>query len=239
MSPAELSLLAATAAFVGTHFLLSHPLRPALVGRLGERGFAGLYSLIALATFAWMVLAWRAAGATYPMWTAPAWWWLASAPITLLASILLFGSLVRNPAFPHPGAEPREIPPPKGVFAITRHPMNWAFILWAVVHLGLWGSWRNLIVAGGILILALFGSIGQDRRKSAAMGEAWRQWRARTAFVPLGAQFTGRLPWRRAFLPGWFAVLGGSAFWLLVTWWHAPNISPIAIYQDFGWVLRE
>jgi uncharacterized membrane protein len=239
MSPAELSLLAATITFVGTHFLLSHPLRPALVGRLGEGGFAGFYSLVALLTFAWMILAWRAAGPTFPLWIAPTWWWLASAPITLFASILLFGSFVRNPAFPHPGARPREIPPPRGVFAITRHPMNWAFIMWAIVHLGLWGSHRNLTVAGGILILALFGSIGQDRRKSAVMGDTWGEWRTRTAFVPFGAQFAGRLPWRSALLPGWFAFLAGSAFWLLVTWWHAPNISPIAIYRDFGWLLWE
>jgi hypothetical protein len=36
---------AAAAAFVGTHFLLSHPLRGGIVGRIGERGFLLAYSL--------------------------------------------------------------------------------------------------------------------------------------------------------------------------------------------------
>ena len=40
MTPMACLTLAA-AAFVGTHFLMSHPLRPALAGRLGERGFQG------------------------------------------------------------------------------------------------------------------------------------------------------------------------------------------------------
>ena len=35
-------------AFLGTHFLLSHPLRAPLVARVGEQAFLGLYSLVAL-----------------------------------------------------------------------------------------------------------------------------------------------------------------------------------------------
>ncbi len=49
MNP-TLNLALATFAFVGTHLLMSHPLRAGLVARLGERGFAGVYSLVAFAT---------------------------------------------------------------------------------------------------------------------------------------------------------------------------------------------
>lgn len=62
MQPALLSLIAASLAFVGLHFAFSHPLRSALLGRLGENGFRGLYSLTALGTFIWMILAYRAVG---------------------------------------------------------------------------------------------------------------------------------------------------------------------------------
>ena len=55
------TLVAASIAFVGTHFALSHPVRAPLVGRLGENGFRGLYSIVSLATFVWAVLAFRAA----------------------------------------------------------------------------------------------------------------------------------------------------------------------------------
>ena len=46
------SLAAASAAFVGSHFAMSHPLRAPLVATVGEKPFLGLYSLVALATFA-------------------------------------------------------------------------------------------------------------------------------------------------------------------------------------------
>jgi uncharacterized membrane protein len=218
------SLALATAAFVGTHLLLSHPLRAALVARLGPLGFLGLYSLIAFATLGGMILAWRAIPDPSPLWVAPLWWWPVASAIMLFASILLVGSLIGNPALP--GAPPRDIPPPRGVFAITRHPMNSSFIIWALVHISISGSARNLIVASGILILALAGSIGQDRKKAKLIGEPWRQYQARTSFVPFAALLQGRVKWRDA-APGWIALLGGLVLWALVTSLHAPLVSPL------------
>jgi uncharacterized membrane protein len=220
------SLALATAAFVGTHLLMSHPLRPALVGRLGAGGFLGLYSLVSLVTLGWMILAWRAGTDSAPLWIAPLWWWPVASAIMLGASILLVGSFIRNPAFPHPGAEARDIPPPRGVFAITRHPMNWSFILWALVHISLSGSARNLIVAGGILLLAWLGSIGQDRKKERLIGAAWRDWLQRTSFVPFAALLSGRAEWRSAF-PGWIAIVGGLVLWAAITSFHVPLVSPL------------
>lgn len=220
------SLGLATFAFVGTHLLMSHPLRAALVARLGESGFMGVYSLVSFATLGWIILAWRGGDDSGFLWVAPLWWWPVASAMMALASILLVGSLLGNPAFPHPGAAPRDIPPPKGVFAITRHPMNTSFMLWALVHISLSGSPRNLIVAGGILLLALAGSIGQDRKKARLVGEPWRRWMARTSFVPFGALLGGRATWRDAF-PGWVALIGGLVLWAAITSFHAPLVSPI------------
>ena len=215
------SLALATLAFVGSHFAMSHPLRARLIGMLGEAGFTLFYSIVSAVTLLWMILSYRSLDAFAPYWIAPDWWWNAASAIMLLALILLVGSLIRNPAFPHPGAQPS---PPKsaaGVYAITRHPMNWAFILWALIHLSVWGSLPNLIVAGGILILALFGSIGQDRKKLRAFGAPWRQWMDRTSFVPFAALLSGRAAWRNA-LPHWIALVGGFVLWLAITWYHDP-----------------
>ncbi len=221
------SLAVATLAFVGTHLLMSHPLRAALVRRLGERGFQLAYSLIAVATLGWMILAYGATEPSPPLWVAPQGWWYAALAIMLLASILLVGSFVRNPAFPHPGAAKQAARPAAGVFAITRHPMNWSFMLWALIHVFVWGSERNLIVATGIFILALVGSLGQDRKKRALLGDAWRDWEARTSFIPFGALVAGRASWRAA-LPSTTPLLGGLVLWLLVTWYHAPAASVVA-----------
>lgn len=221
-----MTLLAlATLAFVGTHLLLSHPLRPALAARLSERGFVILYSLVALATFAWIVVAYRQGSDADPWWIAPYQVWPFASLLMLFASILLIGSLVGNPA--HPGAGRRSAgKAPRGVYAITRHPMNWSFLLWALVHASLSGSPRNLIVAGGIFILALGGSIGQDRKKERLLGDAWREWESRTSFVPFAAAFAGKVRWRDT-VPGAIALIGGVILWALATSYHAPLVSPL------------
>lgn len=217
------SLALATLAFVGTHFAMSHPYRGRLIGQLGEAGFRLAYSLVAFVTLGWMIWAYGGAD-NIPLWTAPDWAWIAGSIVMLVASILLVGSFLGNPAFPHPGAEKLAAKPARGVFAITRHPMNWSFALWALVHLSVYGSPRNLIVAAGILILAVAGSIGQDRKKRAAIGRAWQDWEARTSFVPFAALAGGRAKWSAAF-PGWIALGGGTLLWLVVTSLHAPRAS--------------
>jgi uncharacterized membrane protein len=220
------SLALATIVFVATHALMSHPLRAGLVARLGDRGFTLVYSLVALVTFTWMILAFRAGSDALVWWVAPLWWWPFASAIMLIASILLAGGLVGNPAFPRPGARPRPIPGPRGIYAITRHPMNMSFMLWALVHASLAGSPRNLIVAAGIMALALFGSMGQERKKARLLGPIWLDWQARTSFVPFGALLSGRARWRDA-MPGAVALIGGLVFWALVTSWHAPLVSPL------------
>jgi uncharacterized membrane protein len=223
---ALVSLALATTAFVGLHLAMSHPLRAALVARLGIRGFLGLYSLIAAATLVWMIIAWRRGSDEGVLWMAPLWWWPFASALMLLASILLAGSLVGNPAFPNSRPRAAKIGDPKGVFAITRHPMNWSFMIWAGVHSSISGSPRNLIVAGGILILAFAGSLGQDRKKERLLGEPWHEWEARTSFVPFGPLLSGRSKWRVA-MPGWIAFAGGIILWALATSYHAPLVSPL------------
>lgn len=224
---ALVSLALATLAFVGTHLAMSHPLRTRLVQNLGDQWFAVLYSAVAFVTLGWMILSYRAADDSYFLWLTPDWIRPVAAGLMLLACILLVGSFFRNPAFPRPGARSRPVRAATGVFAVTRHPMNMAFILWALVHIALWGALPNLIVASGILVLAMVGSIGQDHKKLNVVGEPWRAWMERTSFLPFGALLSGRAKWS-ALGEAWPALLLGSLLWLAVTWLHAPEVSPIA-----------
>jgi uncharacterized membrane protein len=224
---ATASLALATLAFVGTHLAMSHPLRTRLVQNLGDQWFAILYSAVASVTLGWMILSYRATENDYFLWLAPDWIGPVAAGVMLVACILLVGSFFRNPAFPNPGGKPRMPSAAKGVFAVTRHPMNMAFLLWALVHIALWGALPNLIVAGGILILSVAGSIGQDHKKLNVIGEPWRVWMGRTSFVPFGALLSGRAKWS-ALRDAWPAVLLGLLLWLAITWLHAPEVSPIA-----------
>ncbi|HEX8308609.1 MAG TPA: NnrU family protein [Allosphingosinicella sp.] len=224
---ATVSLALATLAFVGTHLAMSHPLRTRLVQNLGDQWFTLLYSAISFVTLGWMVLSYRATENSYFLWLAPDWADPVAAAVMLLACILLVGSFFGNPAFPRPGAKPKKVRAASGVFAVTRHPMNIAFILWALVHIALWGALPNLIVAGGILVLAAVGSVGQDHKKLNVIGEPWREWMRRTSFVPFGALLAGRAKWS-GLAEAWPAVLLGLLLWLAVTWFHAPEASPIA-----------
>ncbi|MBB4152526.1 putative membrane protein [Sphingomonas jinjuensis] len=212
-------LIAACIAFVGTHFLLSHPLRAPLVARFGERGFLGLYSLVAFATLGWMAAAYRGAPATAPWWPVGDGLWAVVTAVMLIASVLLMGSLIGNPALPDPGGAAKPVPAARGVFAITRHPMMWAFALWGLCHIAVYPLLANVVLAGSIIVLALAGAALQDRKKEALEPERWRAWEAQTSFWPFAAVTAGRTR-LGGFRPHDWA--GGVLIWLAATWAHGP-----------------
>ncbi len=179
MDAALTQLAIASIAFVGTHFLLSHPLRAPLVRVLGEKGFLPAYSLVALGTMVWMAQSFKAAPAAGLPGSGTVGWIIASV-LTLLAMVLLIGSLWRNPALPNPGGTPQVPKTAHGVFNVTRHPMMWGIALWEASHILLWWSWRTVIVALAMLfwrwsvlpyrmprsgpLMARFGPSGRRRR---------------------------------------------------------------------------
>ncbi|MDE1468227.1 NnrU family protein [Aurantiacibacter sp. D1-12] len=210
MDPALTSLIAASIAFVGTHFALSHPLRTPLVRMVGELGFSIVYSIVAFATLGWMVLAFRDVEGGMLGGSGDVGWVIATL-LTLPAMVLLFGSYVGNPAMPMPGAAEAARKEPQGAFRVTRHPMMWGIALWAVSHMVMWWSWRTNVVALAILVLALVGAHLQDRKKQVQMGDAWREWESKTSFWPRW----GALPNVGATL--WIA---GTVGWLAATYAH-------------------
>lgn len=215
------NLIAAALAFVGSHFAMSHPLRASLVGRLGDKGFQAVYSLVSLATLGWTILAFRAIGpGADSLWDGTtALPWAVASGVMLLASVLFVGSLFGNPALPAPGAAALADRPVHGVFHVTRHPMMWGFALWAVAHILVSPTPRSLVLCGAIGFLALVGSHMQDRKKQAQMGAAWAGWEARTSYWPRlgGLARAGTVAW-----------LGGLALWLVGSWAHISAIGMAA-----------
>lgn len=201
-------LALAAVAFVGTHFLLSHPLRAPLVKAVGEGPFRGIYVVVALITFGVMVWAYGRGGRETPLWVPEDVTWLVASLAMWLASILLVGSFIRNPAFPGvPGPKGA----PTGVFVVTRHPMMWSFALWAIVHAAVVATPKAFVLDGAILLLALAGAMLQDRKKAGQMGERWHEWTAQTAFIPFA---------RGVANPGLVALIGGTLLFFLATWAH-------------------
>lgn len=215
-----MSLLVTTCIlFVGSHLALSHPLRDGLAGRMGERGFQITYSIFAIATLIMLVQAWRGMPPEPPLWLVDDPLWMLASLIVLFASILFMGSLIGNPALPAPNAAAAAQGAPRGVFAITRHPMMWGFALWAVAHALVMPTGAQIVLSATIVFLALVGSAGQDAKKARQMGDAWRHWAARTSFMPFARQVGGAAPWGDT-IPRPHALFGGILLWFVATWAH-------------------
>jgi uncharacterized membrane protein len=212
-------LALACLAFVGSHFLLSHPLRAPLAGRLGERNFQLVYSLIALITFGLMIWIYGKSGGASPLWTPGEPLWILAALLMWFASILLVGSFIGNPALP--GAR-RAKDGPRGVMAITRHAMMWSFAIWAMVHALLIATPEALLFDAAIIVLALGGAVGQDHKKRLLQAERWHEWGAQTAFMPFGSGLAS---------PGAVALIGGTLLFVIATWLHPM---PVGLWRWLG-----
>lgn len=212
MEQSLVSLCAANVTFVGMHFAMSHPLRGPMVGALGERGFQLFYTLVSLAAFGWIVMAFKASPSGDLPGSGEVGWVVATL-LTIPAMVLLAGSLVGNPALPTPLASKQAREDARGVFRVTRHPMMWGIALWALSHFILASSWRTTITASAMGILALVGAALQDRKKEALMGPAWQEWERKTNFWPR---------WEALARAGHFPWAAGIALFLLLTWLHYP-----------------
>jgi uncharacterized membrane protein len=201
-----ISLLAATALFLLTHFVPSTPLRSALVKAIGEWPYRGLYSAVALAALAWMIVAYADAPRE-PLWSG-----LRFVPVVAMpfSFILLACGYWRNPTLV--GAEKllKSDDPARGIIRITRHPLMWGVMLWAGAHVLARGDLKSAIFFGGFLLLAGLGTLAIDHRKSA--NPDWARFAAVTSNFPFAAiaQGRNRIAWREI---GWLRpVIGLAAF---------------------------
>lgn len=225
MDGAIITLIAANAAFVGTHFAMSHPLRGPMVKALGEKGFSLAYTAVSFAALAWVYFAFIAAPPADLPGSGEA-GWIAATIITWPAMVLLAGSFIGNPALPTPMAEAQARAEPAGVFTVTRHPMMWGIGLWAASHLILFWSTRTMVTALAMGILALVGARFQDAKKEALMGAAWAQWESKTSYWPRLGRFPG---------VGAVPLVAGTALWLAGSYIHLWRAGiPAGVFKWLG-----
>ena len=194
-----LSLAFAGLAFCGSHVLLSSTgLRGSLRDQLGERGFLAVYSLTALVTFAWFLVAYAHAP-TIILWQRREWTALVPVVVMPFAAILLIaGYTTANPTAVGMERMARANDPAPGILRVTRHPVMWAIGLWAVSHLIANGDLRSLIFFGAFAGLSLGGTVLIDRKKQLALGSNWPRLAEVTSNLPFAALIAGRtgLRWR-------------------------------------------
>jgi uncharacterized membrane protein len=159
-------------------FLLAHSLparlglKERLVARIGRRGYMAGYSLLSLALLAWIIDAARRAPYA-PLWDPAPW----QALVPLLSMPVAFVLLVAGLAQPNPlSISLRAGEEPGAVVALTRHPVLWGFLIWALAHVPPNGDVVSLVLFGGMALFAALGMPLLDRRARRRLGEA--RWRA-------------------------------------------------------------
>jgi uncharacterized membrane protein len=204
------ALLAATAAFVLTHFVSSTPLRGAAVRAIGVWPWRAIYSLVAFATLGWMIWAYGHAPRGTPLWPP-----LRELPLLVMpfAFVLLACGYRRNPTIV--GAEKllRSDDPARGMIRITRHPLMWAVMLWSIAHLAARADARAIVFFGGLFLVAALGTLLMDWKKRADPN--W----PRTSNIPFVAiaQGRNRLAWREI---GWLLPAIGLGLFVAFFFLH-------------------
>ncbi|MEL7485898.1 MAG: NnrU family protein [Pseudomonadota bacterium] len=141
--------LAGLALFLGSHFFsaLARGPRAALVARLGEGGYKGVYSLASLAGFVLIYMGWPDASRAV-IYAPP--YWLRHVAYLLVLIAFIFTAAAYVPA--------------GRIAAAVKHPMLAGVKVWAFAHLLSNGDLRSVILFGGVLAFAVVDRIAVKRR---------------------------------------------------------------------------
>ena len=218
-------LLLACAVFLATHFVPSTPLRGVLVHSLGQWGYTGVYSAIAFGMIGWMSWAYARAPIE-PLW--PGVRWLPAVVLPFAFVLLACGIFARNPTIVGADKLLKSTEPARGMIRVTRHPVMWSFILWALAHLLARAELGAIVFFGTFLLLAALGAVLMDERKARSLGEDWQRFAAVTSYFPFLAIAQGRNKFRAAEI-GWRNPSIGLALYALFFWFH-PLLFGIRAY---------
>jgi len=217
----DTELAVASAAFVVAHFgMSSTPLRAALVRGMGERAYLVLYSLVSLVLVAWMVEAYAGLPHDRFLWLPGTGLRIVPWVVMPFATILLVAGL----ATPSPTAVRMEgllekEAGPRGILRITRHPVQWAILLWAVSHMLANPDVSSWLLFGAFALVSGVGTVLIDFKRGRANPGGWYRFARATSNLPFAAMIAGRAgsPWREI---GWWRPLAGLALFAVLAVLH-------------------
>jgi uncharacterized membrane protein len=219
------SLVLASLFFVAIHVFVSGTgLRDAVVAKLGERPYLGLFSLASLAGIVWM--AWSYNRAPYlELWGSPAALRHLAALLLIPATFLVVAGLTtRNPTAV--GADKAAAQAPVGVVKLTRHPFLWGVAIWALAHMLANGDVASLVFFGSFFALAHVGPRLIDAKRARKDPQAWASFAAQTSATP----FRGPLRPSLGEIGWWRIGLSAVVYLALLLWLHEAvlGVSPMA-----------
>jgi len=144
-------LIAGVALWCATHLFPAYAPGPrrALVARLGENAYKGVFALLIVASLALIVMGWKAALPGF-VYAPPTWGRHATALLVLIAFILFGASHGHN-----------------NIRRALRHPQLTAVIVWGIGHLLANGDTRSVILFGSLTAWALVEILLINRREGA------------------------------------------------------------------------
>ena len=143
-------LLLGLAVFLGAHvFVTRRAARAALIGRIGEWPYKGLFALVSilgLALIVWGFADYRASGPIM-VWSPPAWTRHLTVALMWPATICVTAAYIQG-----------------DIKRILKHPMLVGIKLWAAAHLIANGDLGAIILFGSVLAWAVYDRITLKRR---------------------------------------------------------------------------
>jgi uncharacterized membrane protein len=193
-------------------------LRWALVERMGEKRFRGLFSLLSAGCLTGLVWSYSRAP-FYPLWFAPRAVFHVPLVIVPIAFVLFVGAFtVPNPTSVAAERVLARPEPARGVLRITRHPFLWAVALWGLAHGLVNGDVASLLFFGSLTATALVGTRDIDAKRQRTNPEEWEKYRSVTSNPPLLAILEGR---NRLVLHELLVPIAGSALLtVILLWFH-------------------
>jgi uncharacterized membrane protein len=195
--------------------------RDAIVRRVGEQRYRGLFSLLALPALVLMIVGYALAETTL-LWVTPAWVVAVIDAVMLLAFLLLAAAIIK----PRGAGEG-----PRGIFRVTRHPMMSAVGIWSGLHLLGNGDSASVLFFGAFLATVLLGLRSADAKLARRDPEKAGALHSVTSRLPFAAIVSGR---NRLVLAeiGWIAPLAGVIAWVAVLHLHqwVVGVSPLPVW---------
>lgn len=185
-----LHLTLALLAFLILHLIPVMPgMRERLIERLGQSRYMIVHSVISTVTLVWVIVATLKAPAIM-LWPAAGWQaWVTVILSPLGLFFIIAGLLSPNPLSLsiRPAGEVQS-----GISRITRHPVFWGALLWAVSHIVPNGDLRSVLLFGSMAALAAGGFALGDRRARRKLGSRWETLASNTSVTPFLAIAQGR-----------------------------------------------
>lgn len=226
-------MIAAFGAFFATHVVPARPpIRAWLRARLGAGIYIAVYSAISLAALAWLIAA-AGRAPNVELWALAPWqFWAPNIAMPLACMLIALGAGAVNP-FSFAGRAPERFDPAEpGIAGLTRYPVLWAVVLWALAHMVPNGDLAHVLLFG---LFAGFGLVGMamlDSRCRRQWGQdVWAARAANTSLIPLAAILAGRArPGPALWQPG--RIAAGIAIYLVLLLGHRAviGVSPLPLW---------